>query len=88
MGEIVVKTRWLRSDSDDSESCPCCEGKHVFAYASDIQSSDYPSRYASQRDLYSHVHRAISSFPEGAEIRISFEQIERKDEQRVLSKEE
>lgn len=73
MGEIRVRTKWLKSDFD---GCDCCEGPHVYGRRGEILASDFPSRYRGLNDdLAAHVARALASAPEGAEVRITFEQI-------------
>lgn len=73
MGEIRIRTRWLRSDSDQ---CACCEGKHVFVVRPEILESDYASRPTFVDDLVGQIQRAICSYPEGSTIRIRFDQVE------------
>ena len=75
-GEIIVQMRWLRSEGKDADACICCEGPHVYAYLPDVVSSDYPWKYNIMNDFVGHAHRAFTRFPEGAKVRVRFEQVE------------
>lgn len=69
-GTITMHTRWLYSDSDDCIDCP---GRHAFARGGDIVSSDWPPQYQFQNGLADHIHRAVASFGDDVDLRITVE---------------
>lgn len=70
MSSFTVKTVWMRGES---EECQCCEGRHVFSRYGDVLETDFPSKYDHMQNDVSNYRRAISSLPEGAIVRVSFE---------------
>lgn len=69
-GTITVHTRWMYSDSDD---CVCCPGMHAFSRGGDVVESSWPPPYNYNNDLASHLHRAIASYGDDVDLRITVE---------------
>lgn len=78
-GTITVRTRFLYSEPDPKVLVPQRQARHAFARGGDVISTDWPSNSGHMQDVASHIHRAVASFSDDAEVEISVRLVRRLD---------